>query len=600
MQIIRRDPSAPKRNKIILPMTPDIEPEDFDIRAIEKRICIFDTETDPFAPGLVVEPFTCGHYFTDTDEYIDFWGDDCIEQYFRWLDENYMDEELLILVHNGGNFDFYFMVHHFDSGHKPFIINGRLVKVMAHGHEFRDSYSMMPVALGEYDKLKIDYDKLQRWLVTDIRTRETMMVRDFFKEEIRTYQKRDCTSLGELVTSWYEMFGNRLTMASVALPMLRSYHGFETMWEKIDEDLRPFYFGGRNQCFATGVMHGDFEVYDINSSYPDVMRRYKHPISAMPNYTKAITEKTYFAHIRAWSLGALPIRQKNGSLAFPIGTNDFYACIHEINAGIATGTLKIHKVYHAVEFDEDADFAEFIDTFYDLRMQAASGGDEIRKLFYKLVMNSSYGKFAQDPRKYENWLFDPDKIPTPFYCEPCARKVKDGILVETCPACESGEYSAWGWRLHTTHNGRQIFSSPQRIRSSGFYNVATAASITSAARASLLYGINAATRPLYCDTDSIICESMEPSDNIRFHEKELGAWKTEASGDTVCIAGKKLYAVFNNGETIKKASKGVKLTADQIRRVCEGEVIEYANPVPKFGLDGEARFVTRRIKRTAS
>lgn len=604
MQIIKRKPGAEKRS-VILPMAIPVEPEEYDRKPVENRVAIFDTETDPFQQGLIVKPFTCGFYVPDIDFYKDFWGDDCIHQFFAWLllvtgdGEIFESQKFSVFVHNGGNFDFYFVTDYFDSGHKPFIINGRLVRIQCQGHEFRDSYSMMPVPLGDYDKLPIDYDKMQRWLCSIVDTRETMMVREYFKDEIRTYQKRDCTSLGELVMGWLDMFGNRLTMASVALPMLRSYHGFETMWEETDKRMRPYYFGGRNQCFATGTIRGNFNVYDINSSYPDVMRRYKHPISAYPNVCSKITERTHFAHIRAWSNGALPVRRDDGSLSFPIGKGDFYACIHEINAGLATGTLRIIKVYEAIEFDLEADFAEFIDTFYKLRLDAAANEDEIRKLFYKLVMNSSYGKFAQDPRKYETFVFDPAEPPTPEYCVTCHRSVKDGILLNPCTQCAAELSSPWGWSLHSMCDGKQIYSAPQRVRSSSFYNVATAASITSAARASLLFGINAATRPLYCDTDSLICEGMAQSENIRFHEKELGAWKTEASGNTVAIAGKKLYAVFNDGEVIKKASKGVKLTAEQILRVCNGEVIEYANPVPKFHLGGDASFITRRIQRTA-
>jgi hypothetical protein len=565
-----------------------IEPVEYDPKPQKKRIAIFDTETDPFLPGRVVAPFTCGFLLPDTGEYWDFWGDDCIDQFFAFLAKEFDGQELVILVHNGGNFDFYFLTEYFDHGHKPFIINGRLVRIMAGGQEFRDSYAMMPVALGTYDKGKIDYRCLERGF------------RDVFRDDILVYQKRDCTSLGELVVQWYDMFGDRLTMASVALPMLRSYHGFETLSEKLDEDMRPFYFGGRNQCFATGVIEGDFKVYDINSSYPDVMSRYEHPISDVPKFQKTITDKTHFAFIRAWSLGALPVRKDDGGLEFPIGTRDFYACIHEIRAGLETKTLKILKVYHSVYFERSTNFAEFIDTYYKLRLAASAEGDEVRKLFYKLVMNSSYGKFAQDPRKYENWLFDPEEIPTPFYCDNCHKALTKRTTRDDCLSCSNGTTSPYGWYLHTTRDGRNIYASPQRTRAGSFFNVATAASITSAARASLLRGIQAATRPLYCDTDSVICTGMEStaSNSIVLDPKRLGAWDCEATGDTVAIAGKKMYAIFNKGVEVKKASKGVKLTAAQILRVCQGEVIEYANPVPKFKLDGSADFVTRRIRKT--
>lgn len=589
VQIVRR--TGQKRQPI--QWTIPIEPVEYPHKPIDKVIATFDTETDPFAPGRVVEPFTCGFYIPSIDFYIDFWGDDCIAQFFAWIAEEtapggqFEGWEFLILVHNGGNFDFYFFVDFFDNGHKPFIINGRLVRVYAQGLEFRDSYSMIPVALGTYDKMQIDYRCMERGF------------REVFKDYILKYQKRDCVALAELVTNWFNMFGNKLTMASVALPMLRSHHGFEQLTERLDAELRPYYFGGRNQCFATGVLTGDFKVYDINSSYPDVMRRFKHPISDIPKYEAKITERTDFAYIRAWSLGALPVRNQTGGLDFPIGTFDFYACIHEINAGLETKTLKILKVYHTIYFEEKTNFAEFIDRYYAMRLEAANNGDEIRRLFYKLVMNSSYGKFAQDPRKYENWVFDPEEIPTPFFCSECYDRIKKKMDKEPCQLCDSGTHSPYGWYLHTTRNERNIYASPQRLRPGSFYNVATAASITSAARASLLRGIQAATRPIYCDTDSVICENLAPGNGIELHPKNLGAWDTEASGDTVCIAGKKLYAIFKEGELIKKASKGVSLTGDEIARICNGEVVEYAHPVPKFTLSGDTKFTTRKIRITA-
>jgi hypothetical protein len=56
-------------------------------------------------------------------------------------------------------------------------------------------------------------------------------------------------------------------------------------------------------------------------------------------------------------------------------------------------------------------------------------------------------------------------------------------------------------------------------------------------------------RPIYCDTDSIICEAFGGN----LHDTELGGWKIEAEGDYAAIAGKKLYAVFDNGKGAKES-----------------------------------------------
>ncbi len=583
MQIIH---GKKKKNVWSIP----IEPEEFEAKPLDKIIATFDTETDPFAQGLIVAPFCCGFYIPSIDFYIDFWGDNCIDQFFMWLRQvtspkgKFAGWEFIICTHNGGNFDFYFMLEYFDSGHKPFIINGRLVRIMMQGQEFRDSYTMIPFALEQYHKTKIDYDKFTR------ANRET------HKDEIRAYQKDDCRDLADLVTGWFDLFGNRLTIASAGMAYLRSFHGFETLHEKLDTELRPFYFGGRTQCFATGIHHGNFRLYDINSSYLNVMRSYQHPISDTPTYETRITARTHFAYIKAWSLGALPVRKKDGGLDFPMGTHDFYACIHEIRAGLETGTLQIIKVHYSLYFEAESNFAEFVDFMYEKKETAAKLGNAVDKLLYKYGGNAPYGKFAQDPRRYENWLFNPDQPPTPEYCERCNTL---GYVADNCDSCQLKETSPYGWYAHTTQLNFTVYAQPQKIRATSFYNVATAASITSAARAELLRALQAAKRPLYCDTDSIICEGFDDAKAaaIRIHPTDLGAWDIEAQGDTIAIAAKKLYALFDAGKEVKKASKGVRLTADEIFRVAEGEVIEYANPVPKFHLDGTADFVTRTIRR---
>jgi hypothetical protein len=104
----------------------------------------------------------------------------------------------------------------------------------------------------------------------------------------------------------------------------------------------------------------------------------------------------------------------------------------------------------------------------------------------------------------------------------------------------------------------------------------------------------------------------DPAGNIRLGEKELGAWKREFEADELAIGGKKLYACFSGGSLVKKASKGVRLTGEQILAIAKGATVEYANPVPKFSLfkstgintvqtpfqGVNAEFVTRSISRT--
>jgi hypothetical protein len=61
----------------------EIEPIPYPMKDAKKIIAIVDCETDPFEHELVVRPFAIG--FETPDRYIDFWGDDCVEQFFMYL-----------------------------------------------------------------------------------------------------------------------------------------------------------------------------------------------------------------------------------------------------------------------------------------------------------------------------------------------------------------------------------------------------------------------------------------------------------------------------------------------------------------------------------
>lgn len=545
------------------------KPVEYKFKATKKVIAVVDCETDPFAPNFIVKPFAIG--FDTGDRYIDFWGDNCVSEFFDYLATLTAEgQEFIIYAHNGGKFDFFFFLDYLDPDQNPLIMGGRLVKINFGGQEFRDSFAIIPQALSSYKKDEIDYDKFKR------------EKRERHRPEILSYLKSDCQYTRELIIGFHEMFGDKLTIASASLPMLNSFTGFEKITgDAFDERFRRYYYGGRNQCFETGVLlpkYGrHFFVYDRNSMYPAVMRDELHPVSNRPELQDKITDETDFACIEAENNGALPMRKDDGGLDFTVKRGIFYATIHEIRAGLETGTLKIIRVLHAWKFDRKTNFAEFVDRFYNLRLEAKAKDDKVRDILYKFCLNSGYGKFALNPRKFKQWAMTVGEIPEP----------------------QATADNPNGWALHSQSGDLFIWSRPNP-RKGGFYNVATAASITGAARANLLRNLALAKRPIYCDTDSIICEGFEGELN----ETELGGWKLEAIGDRVAIGGKKLYTVYNKidlterGEAIKKASKGVRLTPQEIIQVCSGKEIFYQNPVPTFALDGSVDFVERRIRAT--
>lgn len=564
----------------------------------QPRIATIDAETDPFSgPGNLIAPFCWGFY--DGAIFKLFWGDDCTEQLSRFIRD--LDYPHIIYAHNGGKFDFSFLLDLIEP--EVFTIGTRIVKARVisaddkTAHELRDSFSIIPEALDFVsEKTKIDYDLMTKG------KRNVKGNRD----QIVSYLKDDCTLLYKYVEAFRNEFGNVLTMASASMKKLnlsmrgRTKRGavlpaYERLSEPQDAELRPYYYGGHVECFKRGIFEepfnpdgsGGYKLYDINSSYANVMRNMLHPTSA--GYVKGlrtITSKTDFALIEATSDGALPLRdQRTKELLFPRGRYLFQATGHEIRAALDLGLLHIHKLHDAWEAFERTSFADFIDHYYRVRLEAKARGDQIYALFWKRVMNGAYGKFAQNPRKFRDTLI----------CRPNDEPPDPDEM----------------WELSERYDRMDIYTrqSDQTRAFRSYLNVGTGASITGAARAELLKGIHQAEGLLYCDTDSLIAREFRGllSGSI------LGGWKIEANANKVAVADKKMYAMWGTAGTdqeadkrlqaygdtscVKLASKGVRATAMDVMNIANGNAVEFVPLAPTIKLDGGQQWISRRLKR---
>lgn len=539
-----------------------------------KPIYTADLETDPFIHGRIPKAFCSGFY--DGVTFKTTWGKNCIAD---MLEQFWNAPPGIIYFHNGGKFDFYFFLSKF-IGNPLMIVNGRIIKAKLKCstgyHEIRDSLAIFPFALKTYKKDEIDYDKFEA------------KVREKHKTEILEYLKDDCVYLYELCKAFIEMFGTRLTIGGTAMKELKKVHTFECLGPITDSQIRKdYYYGGRVQCFKTGILSGEWKVYDVNSMYPYVMRDFIHPIGMPEGDTKKIRSTTCFISVEGKNYGAFPQRTKEG-LRFDIEYGIFHISIHEWEAATRNNLFEPKRILRCVNFRDRDTLETFVTKFYNLRKQAKDIGDDIHSLFYKYILNSAYGKFSQNSESYfDNEItLGSESMPEPW--EP-------HIIYEAIGESETG-YIIW--------------RKPSTMKT--YYNVATGASITGAARSVLIDAIAKADTPIYCDTDSIICKSMDvPNDS-----KTLGAWKLEARAYKACIAGKKLYALFGNccpdcgnsvqckGECkhpfhadgcVKQANKGVRIGASDVEAICNGKKIEWFNAAPSFKLNGDHTFIHRNI-----
>lgn len=532
-------------------------------RALEARpFATLDCETDPFRAGRHPWPFAWGLYTGSS--YSHWWGRGREGEVVQALGK--LPQGTIVYAHNAGRFDLHFLLPWIDPMEELFLIHGRIVRcTLRGGVECRDSFPLIPEALDAYKKTPIDYSLMES------------EVREQHRAEILNYLRDDCVNLYELVEAFRAEHGDALTLPQGALRKWREIQDVPRprVSPQFDATIRPYYYGGRCQSFARGIERRPFQVWDINSAYPRAMLE-EHPYGSdyitLRSLPPARALARSFVRVRARSYGALPLRAPDGSLSFPTDdvVREYHATGHEIAAGLETGTLRIDRVESASVFTETIHFRAFIEHYWERRKAAKRRGDVLENLVCKRSMNSLYGKLAQNPRRRRSHrIADAEG----------ARRLMDD-----------------GWRI-AGMLGPWWLCDRERDDTWGYLSVHTAASITGWVRARLLRALCAVDDPLYCDTDSIACRRFPDS---LPQGSGLGEWELESDCQMGGFAGKKLYAWrLGNGDW-KVASKGVRLSAQEILKICRGKTIEYVPDAPTFRTFGEPVFVRRKVQRTGA
>lgn len=541
-------------------------------------IATLDFETDPFKFGREPQPFCAGIF--DGESYRNWWDSDPGELVLNVVD--YIRDELkgfTLYAHNGGKFDYFFMLEHFEPNIK--IINGRIAKAKIGETILTDSLLILPAPLSAHKKDEFDYEKMEK------------CNRLRHKQEILKYLHNDCIYLYEWVKKFVDLFGKKLTIAGTAYNELKKT-GYDPVntYEDYDSLFRMFYFGGRVQAFKIGQIKGDYEYIDINSAYPYAMLS-KHAYGGRYYEIRKPPENYdgYFAVIDAISYGALPHRNiETGKLEFPDSEEirEFFCTGWEIKVGVDTGTLTVIKYKKIYVHEQIKDFKNFVNQFYDGRLQAKKDGNETLAFFLKIILNSCYGKFGQDGRQFKNYcLTGHSEVPENFF------NLKDSLDK--------------AWTLYSENHAVNIWEQPAPVHV--YNNVATSASITGYVRAYLWQAICDSVEPVYCDTDSIMCKKFNGDKG-----NKLGEWKLEANLDRIYIGGRKFYAchvknsvkgndikhdgsIEKNSE-YKTACKGGVLTPIQIiTEIKTGKGFIWEKASPAYSLKYGTRFLSRTINR---
>lgn len=528
----------------------------------KREIWTVDCETDPFLRGRIPKPFIWGAY--NGSEYHQFDTSDRMVDFFLY-------RRCVVYAHNGGRFDWHYCLHRLEPYSDVLVIAGRLAKFKIGETEYRDSYNLLPMPLRSGGaKLEIDYG------ILELSERDKPANRVIIEERLRT----DCVYLYQMLEKFVADYGLHLTFPSASMHAWSKLSGIakpETN-SSFYQIFEPYYFGGRVECFESGIIERPLKLYDINSAYSFAMLS-DHPWGEIPNETTSLPdsdsaiERCFITLEQTSSRGAFPLRSDTGGVTFPADRESrvFHITGWEYLAARDTGTLGYHEVRRVLQLPLKLNFVGYMDHFYGVKVTAKLAGDVFAYECAKRFLCSLYGKFGSNPENYFEYRLIP-----PRYLD--------------------AAFESEGFMFCAMVGKLALCARPVAEHKARYYNVAVAASITGFVRAYLYRAIRAARSPVYVDTDCILCSEYP---GIITDPTKLGSWKLESEIDYAAIAGKKMYALRTIDGKWKTASKGVKLPASDIVKIAKGEIVEYEPEIPQYSFKRGIHFVPRKIKRTA-
>lgn len=316
----------------------------------------------------------------------------------------------------------------------------------------------------------------------------------------------------------------RATAPAMAIQLFKKFYSYDydLLPEHLIKLFRKSYYGGRTEVYQMGEVRGKINVYDVNSLYPSVMTGFDFPQLTSwyntwtPDYDKeGILEG--WVYVPETFFPCLPVREK-GEIVFPWGFLFGSWTYPEIRQLLKDGG-QVTGVKQAIEFREkEQPFNDYVNFCYDWRKRAR---DELDKIFWKLFLNSLYGKFAQARG-----------ITTIFY------------------------------NRKTGKSDEKELSSEAKTS-----NVIWSSYITSYARLRLLGFLRSCSTVYYTDTDSLFTPDEIPASN------ELGEMKFEGQKKIAEFKGNKLYVL--DGEA---KAKGIPR-----EQVIEGNIVFPANDYVRTG-----------------
>lgn len=473
-----------------------------------------------------------------------------------WVTENKTAfvRSVPIFVHNGGRYDFNFFMKYLYKGNPDiYLADGipigssilllkvhyRISKTEVVEICFWDSTKLLPFSLAELTKyFNVEHKKLE------IDHTETKGI----TPELIHYLEHDCKGHYEVMKSFYSWgrvstAPKGYTMASQSFNVFKTFlkNSIPPLNEQDDIKFRKGYYGGRTEIFKPvfDEKKSFIKAYDVNSLYPSMMRdslvcyKIDKPASRFTDKQWGIWEMDIeVPEMYIPPLPSIVEVNKTNKLIFPTGVIHGTWETNEIVYALSLG-CKIKKVYKGTLFHKgEYLFKEYVDFFYELRLQAKREKNLVNDIMCKLLLNSLYGRFAL--RKDRELLEE-------FTGQDFTNLIGEINL---------GKVDIDG---KTLDNFARIVSVPSNYE--GFSNVALSLQITANARVCVHKKMMKAPHELYyTDTDSLYTTHEYEND-----PNTLGALKYEGRANQACFILPKSYCWMENDEKTGEVKKKIRL-----------------------------------------
>lgn len=374
-------------------------------------------------------------------------------------------------------------------------------------------------------------------------------------EEWDVYCKRDVEVLQRAIIEWLDFLRDRDLggfTPTLAAQSMRTYrHKYMKHAILIDNHVpalkvsRAAYHGGRCEAFRIGGPFHDIYCVDVNSMYPFCMREYPLPYRfvdyrerlAVRDLPRYLDRGAVCAEVDLTTDHAFAAVVHDNKLVFPTGSFRCSLSTPELRWALSHATIT--AVHRLALYESDVLFREMVDDLYTDRLECQQKGDKVQAWLFKILLNSFYGKWGQNGRKWR----------TIGECEE--------MLVQSEPYVDMDEKVVT--KIRKIGGLEQILEIEDESSES---HPAIAAHITAYARMHL-FALMRKLSPqdyLYCDTDSLyVTEQGFHVLRDEIDEIALGKLKLVDHYEEVFIYGAK--DLICDG---KPTLKGIRKTAQQV------------------------------------